>query len=545
MDTSTGQQSSASGGSVIDPLSDWSGGLLSAGQDPDVLAHDELGTRIVGMAGRLAAATCEWLLLVAEFEAAERHAAYGLWSMAQWLGHYCGLSRRTAVEHLRVARALTMYPQLAAQMSSGRLSYSHARAISRVAEPGRDSLVDDLIEIARYGTVAQLESTVRGLRTVDDELVELPSETVRLAETVSHAWTSQSQWRMSARLDPEHGKLLESAIDRFAHAEGITQAEALIRMAERTLAALSDDAVGAPRELRGDERAAIVVHLDARSAAIPAQALQGEDVPVGTSHAEASRAEASPSEAARSAERVAAAAGIGATGDDVGVAADAVVRLALKGDGAPPSARYAPTARIGDGPGLPSRVALRLMCEGRVRTVLHDAGGSVLDLGRSRRLVSAKQFRALLARDRHCLFPGCRSVTRLEAHHVVHWIDGGRTDMANLLLLCETHHHKLHDGEFEIHPRDAADTRVSARRGRDGGGRFAFRMADGRALPLVVDPRLAAARHEPIETRFAAVAESPSTEWDGTQMSRDYALGVLRQRQSVWESNPWERAAGE
>jgi hypothetical protein len=61
------------------------------------LSVDELGSRIVGLAGRLAAATCRWLLLVAQFDAREGCAAFGLVSTARWLGHYCGVAHRTAV----------------------------------------------------------------------------------------------------------------------------------------------------------------------------------------------------------------------------------------------------------------------------------------------------------------------------------------------------------------------------------------------------------------------------------------------------------------
>jgi len=76
-------------------------------------------------------------------------------------------AHRTAVEHVRVARSLRHYSRLAEEMGAGRLSFSQVRAISRIAEPGEDGLVEDLIEAARHATVAQLEVVVRGLRTVD------------------------------------------------------------------------------------------------------------------------------------------------------------------------------------------------------------------------------------------------------------------------------------------------------------------------------------------------------------------------------------------
>src|SRR5471032_800010 len=139
----------------------------SVGGSPRELSLDELGRRIVGISGRLVAATSRWLLLVAEFDAREGYLSFGLASSAQWLTHACGIAHRTAVEHVRVGRSLLQYPRLADEMGAGRLSFSQVRAISRIAEPGEYALVDDLVEAARHGTVAQLEVLVRGLRTVD------------------------------------------------------------------------------------------------------------------------------------------------------------------------------------------------------------------------------------------------------------------------------------------------------------------------------------------------------------------------------------------
>ncbi len=306
------------------------------GELPDTaLSIDDLGSRIVGLAGRLASATCRWLLLVAEFDARDGCARFGLASTARWLAHYCGLSRRTAVEHVRVARALAAFPLLADAMAVGRLSYSDVRAISRLPDDGEGQLVADLIEVAEHGTVGQLETMVRGMRTVEHHrsaAAQLPPQ-----EYVSHCWSTQSQWRLNARLDPEHGAVVQSAIEIVARAEQLTHAEALVRIAEIALAALTD-AGAAPRGLRGDERAAVVVHLT--TADLPAEATAEHCQP-------------------RSAERT------------------------------------RPYARIAGGPGLPDPVAKRLLCSGRIRTVVHDAHGNIRDLGRSHRTVSDRLFRAL------------------------------------------------------------------------------------------------------------------------------------------------------
>ncbi|MEO9222765.1 MAG: HNH endonuclease, partial [Mycobacteriaceae bacterium] len=77
--------------------------------------------------------------------------------------------------------------------------------------------------------------------------------------------------------------------------------------------------------------------------------------------------------------------------------------------------------------------------------------GVPLNLGRTQRLVSPGQRRALIARDHGCAFPGCnRPPAWTEAHHIVHWIDGGPTDLANLVLLCRRHHRVIHHDGWTI-----------------------------------------------------------------------------------------------
>ncbi len=71
--------------------------------------------------------------------------------------------------------------------------------------------------------------------------------------------------------------------------------------------------------------------------------------------------------------------------------------------------------------------------------------GEILDQGREQRLFTTDQIRALWLRDAHCTFPGCDAPAAwCDAHHLVHWIDGGPTDLANAALLCGRHHTIVH-----------------------------------------------------------------------------------------------------
>ena len=106
-------------------------------------------------------------------------------------------------------------------------------------------------------------------------------------------------------------------------------------------------------------------------------------------------------------------------------------------------------AHLHDGPCIGADTARRLSCDAPVCAVFQKAL-EVLDLGRTQRLPNRAQRRALMARDGGCRFPGCPERRYVEAHHVRHWIDGGPTDLANLVLLCWRHHHAVHEGGYSM-----------------------------------------------------------------------------------------------
>ena len=87
----------------------------------------------------------------------------------------------------------------------------------------------------------------------------------------------------------------------------------------------------------------------------------------------------------------------------------------------------------------------RLACDANVIPTVLGSRGEVLDLGRSTRLATPGQLAALWLRDRGCSFPGCTTPAHwCDAHHLVHWADGGTSGLTNLALLCGRHHSVVH-----------------------------------------------------------------------------------------------------
>lgn len=66
-----------------------------------------------------------------------------------------------------------------------------------------------------------------------------------------------------------------------------------------------------------------------------------------------------------------------------------------------------------------------------------------------------------MVRDRSCRFPGCGARRHLHAHHVRHWADGGRTDVANLVLVCGYHHRFVHERGWQVTPAAAGTFRFA------------------------------------------------------------------------------------
>ncbi|CAA9257342.1 MAG: hypothetical protein AVDCRST_MAG76-2633 [uncultured Acidimicrobiales bacterium] len=121
-----------------------------------------------------------------------------------------------------------------------------------------------------------------------------------------------------------------------------------------------------------------------------------------------------------------------------------------------------------DGGGLvTAEAARRLACDADISRLLTGPDGALLQLGRTTRTATADQWRALRLRDRGCTWPGCdRPPGWCQAHHIVWWQNGGRTDLENLTLLCSHHHHRIHDSGWHLERLDDGTLRFTGPGGR-------------------------------------------------------------------------------
>jgi len=131
--------------------------------DTMLMPMERLEARICELAGHLTAATCQFLLLVADFDARRGWADWEMPSCAAWLSWKCQIAPGTAREQVRVARALAGFPLFTAEFGAGRLSYAKVRALTRIATAETEK---DLAEMAAPMTASQLERFAQAHRRV-------------------------------------------------------------------------------------------------------------------------------------------------------------------------------------------------------------------------------------------------------------------------------------------------------------------------------------------------------------------------------------------
>jgi len=357
-----------------------------AREDVDGLSGSALGEDLVAMRREIDRLELEFSRRVRAFAARDGHREAQL-SLSGWLRRNCRLSIGAAAQVVDVARHLPELPLTERSAAAGSIGFHHCTVIARCAtQIGSDAV-----------------------RNVEDTLIEaaerldphdLTYVTRRLRYCVDPDGSAEDA-------DAQHARRhlsISQTWDGVFHVSGLLDAEggALVRTAI--------DALDAP--VPGDARAVWQRRADAlvelakrqlQSGGLPSVAGERPHVTVTTTEA------------------------------------------TLRGE------RGCPAGEMRWAGPVIAETARRVACDASVTRVVVGAGGEPLSVGRASRVIPAAMRRALVVRDGGCRFPGCdRPSEWTDAHHVVHWADGGETKLDNLVLLCRVHHRAVHEGRWQV-----------------------------------------------------------------------------------------------
>jgi hypothetical protein len=185
--------------------------VAASAAEPARVPLERVEAQICELAGHLAAATCRFLVLLADFDARRGWASWEMGSCAQWLSWKCQMSSGAAREHVRVARALRDLPVIRARFAAAELSYAKVRALTRIATPATEA---GLAGLAGPMTASQLERFARAHRRV----TQADDADARVRRRL--AWRFEDDGSLSGtfRLPPLAGAVLLKAL-RAACAE--------------------------------------------------------------------------------------------------------------------------------------------------------------------------------------------------------------------------------------------------------------------------------------------------------------------------------------
>jgi Domain of unknown function (DUF222) len=328
----------------------------------------------------------EWLRRLAAFDRRGVGDDDDVLSTQCWVRRHCRLTPGAARERVSVARRLGELPETSAAFASGEIGYGHVRLIS--AATG---------EVAAE-VVAESESIlVDAARTLDPR---------GLNKVIAH-------WRHA--VDPDAFIIAENEAHerrRFDISEtfdAMTVLDGQLFGADGAIVRTAIDAYNQP--MAGDTRTPTQRRADAL-VELARQALDHGDLPTS-----------------------------GGERPHVNVDVSLETLKGLAG---------ARAAELDWGGTISGEAARRFACDCGVSRIITDGKSQPLDVGRRTRTPPAALRRAVIARDRHCVAPGCdRPPGWCEIHHGTHWIDGGHTRLDNLELRCHLHHYDEHEGQLK------------------------------------------------------------------------------------------------
>lgn len=172
---------------------------------------EELDQNILNLCTRINAATYELLMLVREFDERGGFLKWGLQNCAEWLAWRCDLSMTTALEKVRVAHALKHLPEISDAFSTGELSYSKVRSLTRVAHTNNEG---ELMAFARRHTAAHVAERCRELRCGSEASIDSAARAYANRSVRIHRDHGRGMMTITVELPIDTGELIEKALDK-------------------------------------------------------------------------------------------------------------------------------------------------------------------------------------------------------------------------------------------------------------------------------------------------------------------------------------------
>jgi hypothetical protein len=415
-----------------------------------------LEQEILTLAGQLNATEYHLLKRLDAFDGCGGWHGDGIKSFSHWLNWKIGMGSVMAREKLRVAKALRDLPLTDAAFEKGELSYTKVRAITRIATPANESF---LLQIAEYGTARQLEHLVRKFRSLKQQELDTALETSG-HQIPACDWFEDDHEMVTfkIKLPSEDALNVINAINRIAD-----------QLYEPERAPETEKNVSAEtflEHLFENEEKPTRSECQARAFALIAeQTMSGNELLL---HLQANPA-----------------------------------HLDHKINGGP-------VAYTDDDNSISPKMLRRMTCDCKVTTAYEDNNGNILDIGRKSRLIPNKLGRVIKQRDQGCRFPGCCQTKWTDIHHIQHWIDGGETNLDNLVTLCRRHHTQLHQGKYQIQTYRQAGTRNNI---------LNFIDSKNQVIPVSF--------HQNLKSSMPITCKPVTSKWQGDELDLDYALQVM------------------
>ena len=384
--------------------------------------------RITALDTSIAALTAERAaLLVAERDSAVWKAS-GFPSFEAWRGHMSGEGLRAARTQVTVATVLAESPETSVALAAGEVTLVHAQVLGRVRKAA--------------------DRTSAGALSTDDHAELLDLARGQDADSFSKSADRWLARRDSVAHDATHEEIRRRRYLTISSTAAGTHIKGFLdEVAGRTLQVAVEAAMtrpGADDDRDYGQRCADAL-VDVAQVAVAGGTLKTGALV--RPHVSLIMTEATFVEARRELRRRARA------GKEAVETADGGTRAGGDtGDTRPPG--QVEPAIFEDGTPVPLTELARILCDAQVTRVVVDAEDVPINLGRTARLYSGEQRRAIIARDLHCQFRGCTQPSRwCEVHHIEWWDrDGGETSIANGILLCVFHHHEVHKNNLTIRP---------------------------------------------------------------------------------------------